>query len=115
METGIKPVVSTLWFNDDVDRLAKKYPNVSKQLEQLVDQLEQGQYPGDRMRGVQGAMALETRVKNPDARKGASGGFRVVYHVGNERVTLLAISTRNKPYRVSSARIAQVLRELDLS
>ena len=115
METGNKPVVSTLWFNDDLDKLARKYPNVTRQVEELVDQLEKGRYPGDRMRGVQGAMALETRMKNPDARKGASGGFRAVYHVGAERITLLAISTRSKPYRVSPSRIAQVLKDLNLS
>ena len=115
MATENKPVVSTFWFNADIDKLVRKYPKVTRQLEELVDQLEQGHYPGDRMRGVRGAMALETRMKNPDARKGSSGGFRIVYYVGDDRITLLAISTRSKPEKVSSARIANILKDLDLS
>lgn len=114
MRAESKSVVSTPWFNSQLEDLIKKYRNIGAELDAFVTKLEEGQRPGDRMRGVRGAMVFETRMKNPDAGKGSSGGFRVVYHVGSDQIRLLAIATRQKPKNVRPERIALVLKALDL-
>ncbi len=115
MATDKIAVTSTPRFNSDLEDLAKKYPRVIKELTKLVRKLKKGNRLGDRMRGVGGALVYEERMPNPDARKGKSGGFRVVYHLGKSEIRLLVICSRPKCSEAQPAKVARILRKLDLS
>ena len=56
-----------------------------------MERLSSGETPGDRVQGV-GHVVYKVRVPNSDARRGTSGGYRVVYYVQTtDRVILVTI------------------------
>jgi mRNA-degrading endonuclease RelE of RelBE toxin-antitoxin system len=68
----------------------------------LVQVLQADQRPGDQLQGV-GYEAYKVRLKNPAARKGKSGGFRVIYYVRvAEHVILLTIYTKTEQEDISA-------------
>lgn len=67
-------------FEKELKRLHRKYPSVVDEVATLVEQLEQGVLPGDEIPNV-GYAVYKVRLPNPSARKGKSGGFRVLYYV----------------------------------
>ena len=75
-------------FEKRLDRFERKYPKALDEVLGLIEQLEQDQRPGDKMSGL-GFDVYKTRLRNPAARRGKSGGFRVIYYVQlTDRVTL---------------------------
>jgi mRNA-degrading endonuclease RelE of RelBE toxin-antitoxin system len=67
-------------FLKDLRRLAKKYPAVLKQFENLLNQLKADERPGDKIPRA-GFDVYKLRLPNPSAKRGKSGGFRVIYYV----------------------------------
>jgi mRNA-degrading endonuclease RelE of RelBE toxin-antitoxin system len=49
-------------------------------LKTLVNQLEQGETPGDQIQGT-GHSVYKVRLPNTDAQRGKSGGYRVIYYL----------------------------------
>jgi mRNA-degrading endonuclease RelE of RelBE toxin-antitoxin system len=64
----------------DVKHLKRKYPAVTRQLATLIDELEAGKRPGDKIPDI-GHDVYKVRLANPSAQRGKSGGFRVIYYV----------------------------------
>ena len=58
-------------------RLRKKYQQIDSDVEPLIEQLERGETPGDRIPGVK-YLVYKERLPNSSAGKGQSGGFRVL-------------------------------------
>ncbi|MCC6612908.1 MAG: type II toxin-antitoxin system RelE/ParE family toxin [Anaerolineae bacterium] len=88
-------VLPTEEFTAQVKRLRKKYPNIRLDLQPLIDQLENGETPGDRLQG-QKALAYKIRLPNRDARRGKRGGYRVIYYVPTtEYIYLLTIYSKS--------------------
>ena len=76
-------------------------------------QLEQGQFPGQRMPHV-GYEIYKVRLPNRAARRGKSGGFRVIYYVQFEDlVTLLTIYSKTEETDISAREIQQLAQEAD--
>jgi mRNA-degrading endonuclease RelE of RelBE toxin-antitoxin system len=100
-------------FDNRIERLARKYPDVLDALEELVLQLQQGRRPGKLYRRV-GAVVYRVRLTNRSARSGNSGGFRIAYHVSSaDGVTLLAICARQDCRELNEVNIRNLLRELE--
>jgi len=73
-------------FERDLKRLGRRYRRIRSDLEPLIEQLVAGETPGDRLQGVP-AVAYKVRLTNRDARRGKSGGYRVIYCLpANERI-----------------------------
>ena len=68
-------------FNRNLRTLAKKYRNIQHDIQPVIEQLKQGEYLGDRIPGVTYEV-FKLRVRNSDAQKGKSGGYRLLYSVG---------------------------------
>ena len=78
----------------------------------LVDKLEQDERPGVRVPRT-GYIVYKTRLQNPAARRGKSGGFRVIYYVQlADRVTLLTIYSKTKYTDISVREIQQLVAEV---
>jgi mRNA-degrading endonuclease RelE of RelBE toxin-antitoxin system len=82
MLTDDKPVKVVLSesFLKDIKDLAKSYRSVRIDILPLIDKLSNGEIIGDRLKGFDYEI-YKVRVKNSDNQKGASGGYRVIYHV----------------------------------
>jgi mRNA-degrading endonuclease RelE of RelBE toxin-antitoxin system len=69
-------------------RLQKRFPHILDDVEVLSDQLEKGEIPGDRIMGLP-YRVFKARLRNTDARRGKSGGYRVIYYLETEEQTVL--------------------------
>jgi mRNA-degrading endonuclease RelE of RelBE toxin-antitoxin system len=68
------------YFERELSRLNRKYPSVVDEVGILVEQLEQGDLPGDKVPDV-GYDIYKVRLRNRSASRGKSGGFRVIYYI----------------------------------
>jgi mRNA-degrading endonuclease RelE of RelBE toxin-antitoxin system len=67
-------------FEKELYRLSKKYRNIQRDVEPIIQQLEQGIILGDRLAGFGSEIYVyKLRVKNSDIQKGKSAGYRLIY------------------------------------
>ena len=75
-------------FQGQLRKLAKRYRNIRSDLQPLLNDLNRGNYPGDRISGFADFFIYKVRIKNSDIRKGKSGGYRVIYQSMNATTVL---------------------------
>ena len=98
-------------FRKRVRSLRKKYPSITYEVRQLVATLQGDERPGDRLRGT-GYTVYKVRLPNRAARRGKSGGFRVVYFVQlADSVTLLTVYSKTERRDISVREIQQLVAE----
>lgn len=68
-------------FKRGLRRLAKRYRGIRHDVEPIIARLAAGETPGDRVQGTLYAV-YKVRIANSDARRGTSGGYRVLYYLG---------------------------------
>lgn len=91
MQTEPSPIQIALThrFKRDLRDLAKGYHSIRADLQPLIEQLQSGKIPGDRIVGVK-YQVFKVRLKNSDIQKGKSGGYRVVYYLKTDEIIILA-------------------------
>jgi len=83
-------------------RLRKKYPHIRNDVQPLIDQLQNGETPGDQVQHVSFPI-YKARIRNSDAQRGKSGGYRVIYYIRTlETVLLLLIYSKSEREDVSA-------------
>lgn len=102
------------FFPRDLKKLKKKYPQIKKDLEPLVEKLAQGIFEGDKLQDFIGDV-YKVRVGSIDQRKGKSGGFRVLYYVVTEtrNVWLLHIYAKANEINPTAEQLRTLNRILD--
>ncbi len=108
-------VVLTPKFRSTVKNLRRRYRNVTHDFTDLIQDLRDGNTPGDRIQNVGGSEVYKVRLRNTSARLSKRDGFRVVYHVGEMAITLLVICQKPRCADVQPIRIRNLMRELDLA
>ena len=83
-------VESTKLFDKESRRLTRKYDSLRAEIATFRDQLRRGDRPGSRLSGI-GYEAFKVRLPNRSARRGKSGGFRVIYQERSGALVLLLI------------------------
>ena len=102
-------------FKRNVRRLLKRYRQIRNDIQPVIDQLEQGETPGDQMTET-GYAVFKARAKNTDARKGKSGGYRVIYYLRTaERVILVTVYSKLEQGDISSGAIRRIIAEYEQS
>lgn len=76
-------------FKKDLRELARRYRSIRSDVQPLIDQLQAGEIPGDRIAGVK-YQVFKVRLKNSNIQKGKSGGYRVIYYLKTEREIIFA-------------------------
>ena len=86
MQNNNKPlpieITLTPHFQRDLRELAKRYRSIRSDIQPLIDQLQAGEIPGDRIAGIK-YQVFKVRIKNSNIQKGKSGGYRVIYYLKN--------------------------------
>jgi mRNA-degrading endonuclease RelE of RelBE toxin-antitoxin system len=77
-------------FATEIRQLAKRYRRIRLDIQPVINQLEAGELPGDQIPGMDYTL-FKVRVKNSDAQRGKSGGYRVIYYL--KTVTLIILVT----------------------
>lgn len=88
-ETSPIQIALTPRFKRDLRELAKRYRSIRTDLQPLIEQLQAGEIPGDRISGVK-YQVFKVRLKNSNIQKGKSGGYRVIYYLKTDREIILA-------------------------
>jgi mRNA-degrading endonuclease RelE of RelBE toxin-antitoxin system len=76
-------------FQRDLRDLAKRYRSIRLDLQPLIEKLQSGETPGDRVTGIK-YQIFKVRLKNSNIQKGKSGGYRVIYYLKTEIEIILA-------------------------
>ncbi|MEZ4671776.1 MAG: type II toxin-antitoxin system RelE/ParE family toxin [Anaerolineae bacterium] len=101
-------------FKKDIKRLVKKYRNIRSDVQVLIDQLEHGDLPGDKITGADYPV-FKVRVQNSDIDKGKSGGYRVIYYVRTAtRIFLVTLYSKTEQTDIQVEVINRIIRELGL-
>ena len=100
-------------FKRDLRELAKRYRSIRSDIEPLIEQLQAGQTPGDRIAGVK-YQVFKVRLQNSNIQKGKSGGYRVIYYLKNEQNIILAtIYAKSDFSDISLQVISEVIYQYD--
>ena len=93
----------------DIKHLRRKYPAVTSEVLKLVERLENGERPGDKISHV-GYDVYKVRLPNPSAQRGKSGGFRVIYYVQlADSVFILRIYSKTEQTDIHPEEIRHIL------
>jgi len=94
-----------------VIRLRKRFRPVEEDVETLKAEMRQGAL-GDLMPGY-GAKLYKIRAANRSARRGKSGGFRVIYRqLSNDLIQFLHIYSKTEKSNVSASEVSRMIQDL---
>ena len=82
-------------FKKEARTLKKRYRNIQTDLQTLIDQLKNGDRPGDQIPGLPDYLIYKVRIKNSDVKRGKSGGYRVIYQSLDPTVVLLRLYSKS--------------------
>ncbi len=102
-------------FNRNLRALAKKYRNIRNDIQPVIEQLEQGELPGDQISisGV-GYAVFKLRVRNSDTQKGKSGGYRLIYYVKTAMgIILLTVYAKSEQVDIAADDIRSIIAEYE--
>lgn len=100
-------------YKRNLRELSKKYRRIRLDTQPIIEQLQQGNFPGDRLAGMgEDYFIFKVRVKNTDIQKGKSGGYRLIYQVESPTsVLLLTIYAKSEVADISNDDISSILAE----
>lgn len=103
-------------FLKRVKALRKKYPNVSRDVDPIIDQLEVGETPGDQLQNFDPYIVYKVRVPNRDAQRGKSGGYRVLYYLHTvEKIYLIYIYSKSEQDDVPDSLILAIIKDAEIA
>ncbi len=96
-------------FQRKIRNLAKKYRKIRLDLQPILEQLQLGNFSGDRLSGID-AEVLKLRVKNSNIQKGKSGGYRLIYWVvSSTTVVLIDIYSKSEQEDIEVPEILRII------
>ncbi|NBD32715.1 MAG: type II toxin-antitoxin system RelE/ParE family toxin [Cyanobacteria bacterium] len=107
----MKEIRFTAAFKRRLKKLSKRYRQIRKDINPVLEELKSGNLVGDQIIGVSQTV-FKTRAKNSDIPTGKSSGYRIIYQViGNEIILLLVIYSKSEQTNMSAAEIEQIIKE----
>lgn len=107
-------VKATPQFKRDLRALSKKYRHIRSDVQSIIERLQAGELPGDRIPGTGSQEIFKVRVKNSDIKKGKSAGYRVIYYFQTSTTrTLITIYSKSETANISAERILQIVTEFE--
>ena len=98
-------------FEKELRRLQRKFPLLIDDFASIVGQLEGGQLPGDQIPNL-AYEVYKVRLLNRSAKKGKSGGFRVIYYVKHsDLVGMLSIYVKTEQTDIPLSEITALIDE----
>jgi len=93
-------------------KLRKKYPKFINDLDPTIQELKQGHFVGDKIKGF--SDVYKARVPSSDQKKGKRGGFRVIYYVvtQDKNVYLLSMYAKAHQENITDEEIRNILNSI---
>ncbi|MGL6137129.1 MAG: type II toxin-antitoxin system RelE/ParE family toxin, partial [Planktothrix sp.] len=100
-------------FKRNLRTLVKKYRSIRNDIQPIIEQLEQGELPGDQIPEI-GYVVFKLRVRNSDIQKGKSGGYRLIYYIKTATaIILLTIYAKSEQVDIAADDIRSIIREFE--
>ena len=100
-------------FKRNVRALSKKYRHIRSDVKPIIEQLQAGEFVGDRITGSR-YVVFKVRVRNSDIDKGKSAGYRLIYNVSRpDLVVLVTIYSKLDQSDIPSDQIRRIIREFE--
>lgn len=92
-------------FKRRLKALAKRYRQIQKDIQPIIEQIQAGDFVGDQIAGINYTV-FKVRAKNSDIPIGKSGGYRLIYQlVSPQYVVLLLIYAKSDQADIAAAEI----------
>ena len=92
-------------FQRDLRDLAKRYRSIRLDLQPLIEQLQLGETPGDRVTGIK-YQIFKVRLKNSNIQKGKSAGYRLIYYLQTaDSIILLTVYSKSDQEDIAVVRV----------
>lgn len=100
------------YFEKKLKKLRRKYPRITDDYRDLLDELEKNPFVGDRLRECIGPV-FKIRMASQDMQKGKSGGFRVIYLVKADsfQVFLITLYPKGERENINAKEINEILKK----
>lgn len=96
-------------FEHQIRILYKRYRQIRSDVQTVIEQLQSGELPGDRLPGLS-VTAFKVRAKNSDIQKGKSAGYRIIYQVETPtKIILLTIYSKSDQSNIGVKEIKQIV------
>jgi mRNA-degrading endonuclease RelE of RelBE toxin-antitoxin system len=107
-----KTLETTDEFDDELLTLAKKYRAIEQDIKPILTQLENGDTLGDRIPNLK-ELVYKVRVANTSAKRGKSGGFRLIYYMSvADTIYLLTIYSKTQQSDVALLKLTRLIAEI---
>jgi len=98
-------------FRRHLRALSKKYQHIRSDLQPILEAIQSGECPGDRIPGTD-YVVFKVRVRNRDIEKGKRSGYRLIYQVKTPTsVLLLTIYSKLDQGDISPNQIRKIVSE----
>ena len=98
-------------FKRNLRLLARRYRHIRSDLSPMIEALHRGETPGIQVPDTTYTV-FKVRAKNTDARKGKSGGYRIIYFLPMpQKAILVTVYSKSDQSDISAARIRQIISE----
>ncbi len=92
--------------------LDKRYRQIKSDIQPIIDQLQSGNFIGDRISGTN-LIIFKVRAKNSDIPTGKSGGYRLIYQlISSESILLLLIYAKSDQGDISLGEIEEAISKI---
>lgn len=100
-------------FKRNLRALSKQYHHIRSDIEPVIEQLQAGVFPGDRIPRT-GFNLYKVRIRNRDARRGKSGGYRLIYYLQTpERIVLITLYSKTEQSDISAVELRRIIRDFE--
>ena len=97
-------------FQRKLKNLAKKYRQIPTDIQPVLEQLQVGEFLGDRIPDI-GFRVMKVRIRNSDTQKGNSGGYRLIYWISSTTlIVLLDIYSKSDREDIEIDEIRQIIK-----
>lgn len=98
-------------FRRHLRALSKKYHNVRSDIQPILEAIQSGECPGDRIPGTE-YVVFKVRIRNRDIGKGKRSGYRLIYQVKTSTaVLLITIYSKLDQADISANQIRKIIVE----
>ncbi len=100
-------------FQRDLRTLGKRYRNISNDIQPVIEQLQAGELPGDRIPGMEHEI-FKVRIKNSDIQKGKSAGYRAIYYLKtSDSIVLVTIYSKSDLSDIAAETVREILTQYE--
>ncbi|BAZ51666.1 hypothetical protein NIES4103_43240 [Nostoc sp. NIES-4103] len=98
-------------YKQNLRDLSKRYRNIRSDVQPIIEQLQQGNFVGDRISGLgEEYVVYKVRVCNSNIQKGKSGGYRLIYQVESPTsILLLTIYSKSDQEDIGANEIRDIV------